>query len=50
MQDQYEPKPGERPAKADRNQPIPLADRRRMMRQTKKPETSAQIITDWASI
>jgi len=50
MQDQYEPKPCARPAKADRNQPIPLADRRRILRQTKKPESSGQIITDWASI
>lgn len=41
------PEPGQ-PAK--RTAPLPLADRRRLVRQTDKPDTPAPVFNDWASI
>ena len=52
MEEKFESKPTDSPAKSattGRATPIPLADRRRLMREVKRTEASAQIITDWAS-
>lgn len=35
---------------AERASPLPLADRRRLVRQADKADVPAPVITDWASI
>ena len=50
MEEKSESRPTKSPANTTgRATPIPLADRRRLMREVKRTEASAQIITDWAS-
>lgn len=39
-----------RPQTGFRSQPLPLADRRRMLRQSDPADQPGYVITDWASI
>lgn len=50
MEQRQDAKPAERPAKADRAEPQPAADRRRLMRPKQKEIKPGQVFTDWASI
>lgn len=50
MEQRQDAKPADRPAKSERSDPIPLADRRRLLRSAKVALKPGQIFTDWASI
>ncbi len=50
MEKSQDTKSSDRPAKKDRSDPLPLADRRRLMRPQTKPAKPDQVYTDWASI
>ncbi len=50
MEQRQDAKATERPAKSERSDPLPLADRRRLLRTAVSPTKPAQVITDWASI
>jgi len=49
MQDQTST-PIEDPVKAEKRGPIPLADRRRLMRQSETNDEPKPVFNDWASI
>ncbi len=50
MEQRQEAKPADRPAKTERTEPLPQADRRRLMRAKQKDVKPGQVFTDWASI
>ena len=50
MDTRKEPETTDRTVKTERTGPIPLADRRRLVRQSDNSEDTAQVFTDWASI
>jgi len=50
MSNKNDTAPTERPAKTERTRPIPLAERRRLMRKRPEVVTQTRMFTDWASI
>jgi len=50
MQDLVNETTSERPQKTDRAGPIPLADRRRLVRTPEVQQQKPKILSDWASI
>ena len=50
METHKEPETTEQRSKQDRAGLIPLADRRKLLRQDETPSETGQIITDWVSL
>ncbi len=50
MDDRNKKTPTEPPDRAEQRRPLPLADRRRLVRPAEKSEKNAHTFTDWASI
>ena len=50
MQQRQDANATQYPTKTERTEPLPLADRRRLLRPAVIPAKPSQIFTDWASI